>query len=869
MNRPDLSVTQRLLTGSAVIAVLIALMGVIVAISLSRIAALRHQQSEVVAPRARAAVELESAILEQAIAFRNYAISGAPSELEAFRRAADEVTQLVERLAAYPKSPEGEVIFRQIVPLVREHQGSFEEYLAIARAGGDRETLRGQEAHISAHRTEVLERVGSFSDIQALRRETADRKITAAIANVRATVIAVTVLILLASFLTSWLVMRSVRGPAIRIIGAADAMRRGEYAPAIALEETGRSSDPTHPPFRDELREAAHIFGRMAATLEAREKRLSAHSRLGAALGSTLDLRQLATLALDEITAYSGGEAGVVYLLDDDGRTLRAVATRALDGEAGELSLGSGIPGQAAADRRPVVVRDIPPDAPFRLRFGLDELPPSCIAAVPITLGERVAGVVVVASLREIGADAIEFIEQSASQLAITLENALAHARIEDLAVELQYANESLQSQNEELQVQSEELQAQSEELQAQSEELQSQNEELQVQSEELQSQSEELRAQKEFLAVSNERLIAAEEQKNRFLAVLGHELRNPLAAIKGAADLFDEGHVEAEPQVKEVISRQTTHLGRLLDDLLDVGRITSGKIELTRRPVELSAIVRRCVSLAASGAGRLPAVELALDEPVWIDGDETRVEQIVTNLLANALKFTPPEGSVTVGVTRGGTDAVVTVADTGIGVEQELLPRIFDFFVQGKGNGARGLGIGLTLVRSLVELHGGNVEAASAGRDRGTTLTVRFPSIAAPSLLTATPSAPEAVEGRSVVLVEDNPDLRKMMGFMLKKRGHRVEEAEDGPAGYERVAAVRPDVALIDLDLPGFDGCEVARRIRSDRQLDGVRLVAVSGYGRPEDRARALEAGFDEHMIKPVDYLQLMQTIDLKREKA
>jgi signal transduction histidine kinase/CheY-like chemotaxis protein len=432
------------------------------------------------------------------------------------------------------------------------------------------------------------------------------------------------------------------------------------------------------------------------------------------------------------------------------------------------------------------------------------------------------------------------------------------------MATTIQSQQEQLQSQTEELQAQSEELQVQNEELQAQTEELHAQSEELLTQADELRQQSDELRTNQEGLVQSNAALRAAEEQKNRFLALLGHELRNPLAAIRAAVQVVEDAQEETREKALAILNRQTVHLGRLLDDLLDVGRINSGKIPLARRTLDLAAAVRRCVATMREGA-TAPRIELQATEPVWVEADETRVEQIVTNLLTNAVKYTSLDGWIRVRVAREHGQAVLEVTDNGAGIAPELLPRVFDYFVQGDappGGDRGGLGLGLALVRSLVELHGGAVEAHSAGRGHGVSILARFP------LLDYVPvSRDEAQTGdrphaRSIVLVEDNEDVRHMMRILLRRAGHQVAEAHDGPSGVETISTKRPDVALVDLDLPGFDGCEVARRLRSDASIAGVRLIALSGFGRPEDRARALEAGFDDHLVKPLEFDRLHEAL-------
>ena len=346
---------------------------------------------------------------------------------------------------------------------------------------------------------------------------------------------------------------------------------------------------------------------------------------------------------------------------------------------------------------------------------------------------------------------------------------------------------------------------------------------------------------------------------KDEFLAMLGHELRNPIGAITGAVGVLDRvGGREAEVRrVFEVIERQTRHLGRLVDDLLDVSRVTSGRIVLDRRPLNLGEIVTRCVSTVPAGRADDPRITVTADA-VWVLGDETRLDQIVVNLLVNAVKYTPHPGEVEIGVTADAGDAVLCVRDTGVGIPADMLSRVFDLFFQVEGDIERtkgGLGIGLTLVRRLVELHGGTIVATSDGAGRGSAFTVRLPAIATPTARDE-PAAPGDGHGDRlrIVLVEDNADSREMMAFMLRSRGHEVHEAVDGVAGAAEILRLKPDVAIVDLGLPGLDGYEVARSIRRDGTTAGVELIALTGYGRPEDRQHAMEAGFDAHLVKPID---------------
>jgi PAS domain S-box-containing protein len=352
----------------------------------------------------------------------------------------------------------------------------------------------------------------------------------------------------------------------------------------------------------------------------------------------------------------------------------------------------------------------------------------------------------------------------------------------------------------------------------------------------------------------------AANRAKDEFLAMLGHELRNPLGAISSAAQVLAlaEARGADTTRPREIIQRQVQHLTRLVDDLLDVSRVVAGKVVLRPQPVDLADVARRVATLH----GGRHALTLHT-RAVWVSADPTRLEQIVTNLLANAVKYTPAGGEIVVATGSEDTGAVLRVRDSGAGIPPELLPRVFDLFVQGDRTLERmggGLGIGLTLVRRLVELHGGTVEAASAGSNRGSTFTVRLPALAAPAAADPVATSPGAGTPRRVLVVEDNDDAREMLTSLLALLGHEVHEARDGLTAVSEARRLRPDVALIDIGLPGLDGYEVARRVRAD--APGVRLVAVTGYGQPDDLARARAAGFDVHIVKPVDPQQIRDAL-------
>ncbi len=356
--------------------------------------------------------------------------------------------------------------------------------------------------------------------------------------------------------------------------------------------------------------------------------------------------------------------------------------------------------------------------------------------------------------------------------------------------------------------------------------------------------------------------LLAALEQsvrdRDQFLAMLGHELRNPLAALVTAAELIEREAGDQFPRERAVISRQLRHLSRLVDDPLDVSRVTHGKIPIHLNEVELGALLARVVhGFDETAKARGVHLELrAGDEAHVVRGDAVRLEQVAANLLSNAIKYTDAGGRVTVDLRREGTDAVMRVEDTGVGISEQMLPRVFDLFAQAPGALERaqgGMGIGLTLVQRLVALHGGAVEAKSDGPGKGSVFVVRLSLSTAGISEPARPRRTRPPQRLRVVLAEDNADARDLLQFALEQHGHSVVPCADGISAIERAVSHRPDAMLIDLGLPGRDGYEVARSIRA-RLGRSVRLIALTGYGQTSDRERAFEAGFDEFLVKPAD---------------
>jgi signal transduction histidine kinase/CheY-like chemotaxis protein len=368
-------------------------------------------------------------------------------------------------------------------------------------------------------------------------------------------------------------------------------------------------------------------------------------------------------------------------------------------------------------------------------------------------------------------------------------------------------------------------------------------------------------RAQLELLSSEREARTTAESAnraKDEFLAMLGHELRNPLGAMASSVRLLEadrKGSERAERPL-HVMRRQLDHLTRLVDDLLDVGRLMTGRISLERKPIDLALATENAIAMLEA-AGRLGSHRVTVDlEQVWVLADATRLEQVLANLLVNAAKYTPDDGRISVRVRRHENHALVEVKDSGVGIGPELLPRIFDLFTQGERSLDRsegGLGIGLTLAQRLVKLHEGNIVAESDGPGLGSRFTVKLPAIEAPEVEQSV-SAPTTPKAHRILIVEDNVDSREMLREWLEMSGHQVSEAADGTSGLEAALKERPDVALIDVGLPGIDGYEMARRVRAALGEERMILIALTGYGSAEDRRRSKAAGFDAHLVKPLN---------------
>jgi signal transduction histidine kinase len=367
------------------------------------------------------------------------------------------------------------------------------------------------------------------------------------------------------------------------------------------------------------------------------------------------------------------------------------------------------------------------------------------------------------------------------------------------------------------------------------------------------------------------EALQEADRRKDEFLAMLAHELRNPLAPIRNAVEILRLSSARpVRERARELIGRQVVHLARLVDDLLDVSRITQRKIVLQRQAVSLAAIIDAAVELAAPliAERKQEFAVTKLDADVWLNADGVRLSQVIGNLLHNASKFTPREGRLRLEATRDAQAVRIAVTDNGEGIASEFLPVVFDLFSQSDRTLERtggGLGIGLSLVKGLVELHGGRVSAESAGAGKGSRFVIELPlaTLEAPAPMRRAAPAPAGNTARRVLVVEDNEDAAEAMAILLRELGHEVAVIDNGREAVEAARMFRPDVILLDIGLPGVDGFELARRFRALPETQSAKVIAVTGYGQTADRERSKASGFDLHLVKPVDPAKLTRALE------
>jgi signal transduction histidine kinase/ActR/RegA family two-component response regulator len=388
-------------------------------------------------------------------------------------------------------------------------------------------------------------------------------------------------------------------------------------------------------------------------------------------------------------------------------------------------------------------------------------------------------------------------------------------------------------------------------------------------------------RLARQLAEAERERLLLVEHQayeaiqqentaKDHFLAMLGHELRNPLAAISGAVEvlvLANQGTTDSNHHLS-IIKRQNRHLIHIIDDLLDMSRLMAGKIVLNLRPLNLAVCLQNCVDgLVAAQRVNNHSINITAAEPVWINADPVRIEQIFINLIGNALKFSAAGSSINIDLQQAGGQAVVRVQDQGTGMTPELIAQVFEPFVQGPppvSGDHGGMGVGLALVKQLVGLHGGTVTVASVGLNQGSTFICHFPAVPAPIREAASVATDlMAPQPRTLLYVEDNADVRSVMSEMLRLSGYEVIEAANGKDALAALAAQRPDAMLLDIGLPDMNGYEVARQIRLMPARNDIPIIALTGFGQSRDKDAAAQVGFNAHLVKPVDPEELMRTIE------
>ncbi len=800
--------------------------------------------------------ELERSVLVLAANTRDALLTRGPAELQGFAASA---VRLDEALRTFQRAESNTGSAAQVEAL----GGLVSQYVAAARravADGTPETsaLRELRSAILANVQQLLRQ--HDATVQAALQQM-DSNRHAAAGTLEAGVAITFVLLAVIGVLTT----RSVRRPAGELVAVASALRAGDWQSALQLRQ------PPGPPSarRFEMAQIADALGAAAAALESREQRLVAHAEIARASGASLDHSQLAQASLGAVLQHVGAEVGVIYGREACSDRLVPVAAHAAGTALAPVGAGEGIVGQCALDRKPLVVRDIPRDSAFLVKLGYDEAPPRTVVAVPILFRNDVVGVLLVAALGELGADVPGFLSAAAAQIGVGLANARAYQEVQELFAKVSAQGEQIQAQNEELQAQAEEIQAQNEQLQVQSEEIQAQNEELQAQNEDLQRQAAHLHDQAGALR-------GADERKNHFLGVLAHELRNPLAPISSCVELLNRNG--SDPAVfahtQQVLARQVRHMTRLVDDLLEVTRISRGKITLKRERLNVTDLVEECVAdqrAAFEQHGMVLAVELP-EVPIHVEGDHTRLCQVFLNLLTNAVKFCQPGTRIAVTATLDAPsrEVAIHVADDSIGIDPDFLGRIFEPFTQADSELARtkgGLGLGLALSKGLVELHGGRIEARSEGPGRGAEFVVTLPLAEAQGRAAEPPAEPRVRQPDRaamprVLIVDDNADAADSLAQLLSFEGCQVEVAYAAQPALDAARRFRPQVVLCDVGLPGMDGYEFARAARRDPLLRSSTLIALTGYGSASDQLRASEAGFDVHMAKPTDFATLLAAL-------
>jgi signal transduction histidine kinase len=688
--RHDLPIGWRLGVGFAAIFVVMAVLGLLVLFAHGRSERAQREYATRHVPLADAAGALERTLLQASVGLRTYLFSRVPAARdEALERVA-QARRALDQLESLASAGE----LRDELPPMR---APVEGYLGLAASflqGTDGEDAVATERQLTEARERALGAVRQFDAIEAAHRDSALQAMEQSREDVSRALMVALALVAGILLFVGFQAMRSITRPTRDLVRIATALQEGEWKPALewSPEAVAARGDKPHP--RSELARIARAFGAAAATLDRREARLRADARVASVAASTLRKETFTEAALTAMADGSRAHAGTMFVRDATG--LVRAAGRGFSTEAGQ-----------EAARRELARRAV--DARHVVEDG-DRM------ALALTLRDDTLGAAVLERAGGFDAEARQFLEAAASQVAIGLANVLAHEQLQALSGQIQVQNEEIQAQLEEIQAQSEQLQAQNEELHAQAARISEAN---------------------ALLVRQAEELTRADERKNEFLALLAHEVRNPLSAI--ANSVFMLRHPALQPQQAEqaraVIERQMRSLTRMVDDLLDVTRISRGKLRLQRESLDLGQLVREGVEdqrHAIEGAGLALSVQVPA-ERLAVLGDRTRLGQVLSNLLSNAVKFSDHGGRVDVSLERAadGRHALLHVRDTGIGIDQALLASLFEPFRQGESaqeRGNAGLGLGLALARALVQMHGGQIVAHSAGAQAGAEFVVTLP---------------------------------------------------------------------------------------------------------------------------------------------
>jgi two-component system CheB/CheR fusion protein len=786
---PDLRIGRWLLLGFGAAAAGLVVLGALTLVLLGRISETERWRSGHVAPKVDAVERLETELLRLGIAARTRVISGDARSLAAYEDALARFRVARETYEALPEDGEGAARQAEVLPRLAEYEPAAVALAAIALKPSEAAERHAVEAAATERREAALEALRGHAAVLARERAEAAAAVESAWRRAAQTLVVATLAVLLILAVTTHLVGRGVRRPALALVEATRRLAAGDHAAALALASPRGDVDEE---YRNELAELGRAFSRMALELQDREARILAQNEELQVQQEELQSQN------EELQSQSEELASQTEQLRAHDERLRRSEERyrhLFEHLSEGFALHEMIWDGAGAPRD---YRFLEVNPAFERITGLSR--------------ERAVG----HTVRELLGEALE--PEWIARYGEVVRGG-APARFEGWSSALRRHFEVVAFRPEEGQFAT------------------------------LFFDVTERRAAEEALR-------DADRRKDEFLAVLSHELRNPLAPIVSGLALMDRATPGSDElaRARTVIRRQVGHLVRLVDDLLDVTRVTRGKVHLQRTSVDLAALVRHAAEdNAAAFAERGVALDVAVaPRDLRVDGDAARLAQVLGNLLQNAAKFTPRGGRVRVAAEDREGRAVITVRDTGIGIPPDVLPRLFQPFMQEERSLARtrgGLGLGLALVKGLVELHGGTVRVASAGEGCGSEFTVELP------LAVRRPSGAEPVgragPRRRILLVEDNVDAAETLADVLRIAGHEVEVAHDGVEGIRRATALRPEAILCDIGLPGIDGYEVARRLRADGGAETF-LVALTGYALPDDLRRAREAGFDAHLTKP-----------------